>query len=345
MVYFTTESYAFTETQEQAAMLFTILDKLKLISPWHFIWISVVFSEVITFFLSTVQGRIWWGGVSRETLIIGAVDALVVPLIVASVVIYFVKHITELQKINEQLQEANQRLREIDKMKSDFVTVASHELRTPLTTIKAFIELLVMKPGMPGQRREKLATAINVETDRLSRLIASLLDLSRIEAGLMQLRREEVSIEDIIQSSLASVSAILESKALRVTTAFNRPLSRISGDRDRLVQVISNILSNAGKYTPAEGSIQISVREEPAPSPQMIVEVSDTGVGIPAEDLERIFEKFWRSGSDLAEIEGTGLGLAIARGIVNDHGGSIRATSTLGKGSTFTVTLPLNRLS
>ncbi len=326
-------------------MILKILDKLKLISPWHFIWVSIVFSELITWFLSTIQGRIWWGGVSRETMIIGAVDALVVPLIVASVVIYFVKHITELQKINDQLQEANQRLREIDKMKSDFVSVVSHELRTPLTTIKAFIELLVMKPAMPGQRREKLTRAINVEADRLTRLIAGLLDLSRIEAGLMPLRFEEVSIKDIIQSSIASVSAVFESKALRVTTAFSEPLSRITGDRDRLVQVLSNILSNAGKFTPAEGAIHISVRQEPAPVAQIVVEVSDSGVGIPEEDIERIFEKFWRSSADLTGIEGTGLGLAIAREIVKYHGGSIWATSTPGEGSTFTVTLPLKRAS
>ncbi len=321
-------------------MMSKILDRMKAISPWHFIWISVVSSELITWFLSTLQGRIWWGGVSRQTLIVGAVDSLVVPLIVASVVVYSVKYITELQKINEQLQEANRQLREIDKMKSDFVTVASHELRTPLTSIKACIELLVMKPEMPGQRREKLTGAINAETDRLSRLIEDLLDLSRIEAGLMQLRMEAVSIKDVIQSSLACVNAIFEGKALRVTTAFREPLPPVTGDRDRLVQVLSNILSNAGKFTPAGGSIHIAAREEPAPPAHLVVEVSDSGVGIPAGDLERIFEKFWRSSVDPG-IEGTGLGLAIAREIVKDHGGSIRATSGPGQGSTFTVTLPL----
>lgn len=324
-------------------MIAKILDMLKSIRPWHFIWISIVASELITWFLSTLQGRIWWGGVSRETMIIGAVDSLVVPLIVATVVIYSVKHITELQKLNEQLQEANQRLREIDKMKSDFVAEASHELRTPLTSIKAFIELLVMKPGMPGQRREKLAGAINAEADRLTRLIENLLDLSQIEAGLMQLRIAEVSIKEIIQISLASVNALFDSKTIRVTTTFYDPLSPLTGDRDRLVQVFSNILSNAGKFTPAHGVVHISVRQEPAPCPQLVVAVSDSGIGIPAGDLEKIFEKFWRSSGD-PSVEGTGLGLAIAQEIIKNHGGLIRATSTLGKGSLFTVILPLKHL-
>ncbi len=319
-----------------------IPDRLKRISPWHFIWISVVFSELMTYVFSTLQGRLWWNGVSRETLIIGAVDALVVPLIVAPICIYFVKHILELQKINEQLQETNLRLQEIDKMKSNFVSVVSHELRTPLTTIKAFVELLIMKPEMPDQRREKLTSAINVEADRLSRLIAGLLDLSRIEAGLMQLRLEDVSVRDIVESSIASVGAILERKRLRVTTAFSEPLSRITGDRDRLIQVLSNILSNAAKFTPAEGAIHIAARQSPAPAAQVLVEVSDSGVGIPKEHIERIFEKFWTSSADINGDEGAGLGLSIVREIVRIHGGSVRAASTPGKGSTFIVCLPLS---
>ena len=132
-----------------------ILDKLKRISPWHYIWISVIFSELITAVLSMVQGKLWWGGVSRETLVIGMVDALVVPLIVATIVIYFIKQTTELKRINEQLQEANRKLQSIDKMKSDLVSVVSHELRTPLTTIKAFVELLLMKTGMPRPAERK----------------------------------------------------------------------------------------------------------------------------------------------------------------------------------------------
>jgi signal transduction histidine kinase len=180
-------------------MITKTIDILKRLNPWHFVWISIVSSELITLVLSVVQGRVWWGGVSRETLIIGAVDAMVVPLIVASLVVYFVKHITELRKLNEQLQEANLKLQAIDKMKTDFVSVVSHELRTPLTTIKAFAELYLMKPEMPEERKEKLMGTIKVESDRLTRLINDLLDLARIEAGAMKWREEEVSIEDCLR--------------------------------------------------------------------------------------------------------------------------------------------------
>jgi signal transduction histidine kinase len=320
-----------------------VLDKLKNISPWHFIWISIVASELITLILSDLQGRLWWGGVSSETLIIGAVDSLVVPLIVATVVVYSVKQIAELSKANDLLQAANQNLRSIDKMKTDFMTVVSHELRTPLTTIKAFLELIDMKPGMPEQQRAKLMGTINVETDRLMRLIGDLLDLARIEAGSMKWRSEELSIEEVIQSSLSGIGPLFENKGLRLTTAINSPLSRFRGDRDRLVQVVTNILFNAVKFTPAGGAVHVAAREESAPDSQIVVEISDTGIGIPAEDLELIFEKFQRAGDQLTSaIEGTGLGLSIARQIVEYHGGRIWAASTRGKGSMFTFTLPLS---
>jgi signal transduction histidine kinase len=318
-----------------------IIDKLKRISPWHYIWIAVIFSELITAALSTIQGNLWWGGVSRETLIIGMVDALVVPLIVATVVIYFSKQTTELKRINEQLQEANRKLRDMDKVKSDLVSVVSHELRTPLTTIKAFIELLLLKSGMSHQRKTKLLNTINLEADRLTRLIADLLDLARIEGGAMKWRSEQLNIEDIVQASIASIGPLFESNGIHLTIDIGASLPAISGDPDRLVQVVTNILSNAAKFTPAGGAVHITARREPGPDGRIVVDISDTGAGIPAEDIELIFEKFHRSGDHLTSTtDGTGLGLAISRQIVEYHGGRIWATSERGRGSVFTFTLP-----
>jgi signal transduction histidine kinase len=199
-----------------------------------------------------------------------------------------------------------------------------------------------MKPGMPEQRRAKIMNTVNAETDRLSLIISDLLDLSRIESGSMTWRITSVSLEDIIRKTITNMRPLFEEKELRLTTAFSSPLANISGDRDRLIQVMTNILSNAIKFTPRGGAIDVSARQEADPRARIVVAVSDTGRGIPAGNLELIFEKFHRSGDQLTDItEGTGLGLAIARQIVEHHGGRIWAESTPGRGSVFTYTLPL----
>jgi PAS domain S-box-containing protein len=247
----------------------------------------------------------------------------------------------EREQLIAQLQKANEKLQSMDEMKSNFITMVSHELRTPLTTIKAFVELLLMKQGMPEAQKRKLMSTVNVETDRLARLINDLLDLARIETGAMKWQIDEVSMEDLVLNVIESMALLFENKGLRVTTSFGSSLPRFSGDRDRLVQVVTNILSNAVKFTPAGGSIHVAVRREAAPG-QIVVEISDSGIGIPAGDLDLIFEKFHRSDDKaIAAIEGTGLGLAITRQIVEHHGGRIWADSTHGKGSMFTFTVPL----
>jgi len=142
----------------------------------------------------------------------------------------------------------------MDKMKSDFISVVSHELRTPLTTIKAFIELIIMKPAMPEQQKKKLLSTINTETDRLARLIADLLDLARIESGSMKWRVEAVFIEALVSDVIADMGLFFENKGLRVTTNFSAPLPGISADRDRLVQVVTNLLSNDVHLTPPGGA-------------------------------------------------------------------------------------------
>ena len=192
----------------------------------------------------------------------------------------------EREQLIAKLQEANEKLQSIDKMKSNFISMVSHELRTPLTTIKSFVELLLIKQAMPKERKVKLMNTINVETDRLTRLITDLLDLARIEAGSIKWQIGKVSLENVIGSVIMSMGVLFENKGLRVTTAISPPLPPISGDQDRLIQVIMNILSNAVKFTPAGGSIHVAVRHETTPRAHIAVEVSDTGMGIPGGDLE-----------------------------------------------------------
>jgi signal transduction histidine kinase len=245
---------------------------------------------------------------------------------------------------NRELEAANRKLKVVDQLKSDFISVVSHELRTPLTSIKAFTELILMKPKMPGERRNKLLHIINNESDRLARLINDVLDLTKIEAGKLSWHIVKLSIDDIIETSVSGIQSLADNKSLTITTKVQRPLPIIFGDRDRLIQVITNILSNSIKFTPQGGGIEVSAHYENIPKPQLLVAISDTGVGIRGEDLELIFEKFRRSGDVLTnDTEGTGLGLAISRQIVEYHGGTIWAVSKPREGSTFTFTLPLGK--
>jgi signal transduction histidine kinase len=245
---------------------------------------------------------------------------------------------------NRDLEEANRKLKEIDKLKSDFISIASHELRTPITSIKAFTELILMKPNMSGEKMFRLLNIINTETDRLAGLINDLLDLTKIEAGRLSWHIDHLSVTDVIQTAISEMQSLADKKGLTIAANIRHPLPLLLGDRDRLIQVLTNILSNAIKFTPPGGRIEIAAQREELPVPQIAVEVSDTGIGIGENDLELIFEKFRRSGDVLTNTsEGSGLGLAITRQIVRHHGGAIWARSKPGEGSTFTFTLPLNK--
>ncbi|HSB32992.1 MAG TPA: ATP-binding protein [Nitrospirota bacterium] len=252
--------------------------------------------------------------------------------------------ISDLENSTEELREANRKLKELDKLKSDFITVASHELRTPVTSIKAYVELLLTKPNLSPEKKNRILSIIDAESDRLARLIKDLLDLSMIESGNIAWRFTDVSLDDVIRDSLAGIMPLAENKAMRMESSIEPGLPPLRGDRDRLVQVVTNLLTNAVKFTPPNGLVHVSARREAGPPPRITVSVTDTGTGIPEEDLKIIFDKFQRSGDHLTSaVEGTGLGLAIAREIVEFHGGTIWAESSQGKGSTFSFTLPLER--
>ncbi len=246
---------------------------------------------------------------------------------------------------NRELELANKKLKELDQLKSDFISVVSHELRTPLTSIKAFTELILIKPRMTAEKRSRFLSIINNETDRLARLINDILDLTKIEAGKLSWHVTQVSLPEVIRTSVTNIQSLADNKSLIMELNMPDPLPRLYGDRDRLVQVITNILSNAIKFTPDGGRISIEASYEEQPRRQIMVHIADTGVGIPHKHLDSIFEKFRRAGDALTNIsEGTGLGLAITKQIVEYHGGRIWAESTPGSGSTFSFTLPLDKV-
>ncbi|BDQ33963.1 sensor histidine kinase [Pseudodesulfovibrio portus] len=252
-----------------------------------------------------------------------------------------------------ELEEANQRLRELDEMKSAFLSSVSHELRTPLTSILGFAKLLSKEFGknfLPlagdnqhlvgkGVRiRENLAI-ISHEGERLTRLINDVLDLNKIESGRMGWRDEPLNMNDVISVAANSVSGMFSQTDVRLLTEIEPELPTIEADPDRMQQVLINLLNNAVKFT-EQGSV--TLRAFPRFG-QLRVEVVDTGTGIHAEDQSDIFEKFHQTVADNTMVDkpkGTGLGLTICREIIEHYGGRIWVESEVGKGSTFIFTLP-----
>lgn len=225
---------------------------------------------------------------------------------------------------------------EIDQMKSEFVSTVSHELRTPLASVLGFAELMLNKELKP-ERQQRYMTAIYQEAKRLTSLINDFLDLQRMESGRQAYEMEKVAIDQLVREvfSLHQVQSPVHSFYLDVQTEH----VTVHGDRDKLRQVLMNLISNAVKYSPRGGNVRVICREE---ENHLLVEVQDEGLGIPAESLPRLFTKFYRvDNTDRREIGGTGLGLAIVQEIIHMHQGEVAVASELGKGSTFTVTLPL----
>lgn len=249
----------------------------------------------------------------------------------------------ELERSIIELKDAYGKLEDLDRLKSDFISTVSHELRTPITSIKAFVEILSMKRHLPDERKRRILDTIGAESDRLARLINDLLDLSRIESGVMQWRDRDVVLPDIVRAAVSGIIPLAQKKGVNVETGAEEDMPSIYADGDRLMQVVMNLLSNAIKFTPTGGRISVTTSHQSEPN-GVAVSIADTGPGISEEEQVRIFEKFHRSGDILTNtVEGTGLGLAICRQIVEHYGGRIWATSREGGGSTFTFFLPLDR--
>jgi len=235
-----------------------------------------------------------------------------------------------------ELEAANRKLQQLDRIKSDFVANVAHEFRTPLTIIKGNVDL-VNKGGLgnvtPAQK-EMLDGAINI-ANRLSRLINDLLDISKIESGKMELKKEPVEMNKIIEENLAVFDRLIKDKKQRLEKDLVINISKIAADKDKVTQVFVNLLSNAIKYTPESGKIAVRTVDL---EKEIMVEVSDTGEGVAPGDVDKIFDKFTRVTAE--KKEGTGLGLPIAKDIVTLHKGRMWVKSELGKGSQFYFTLP-----
>jgi signal transduction histidine kinase len=235
----------------------------------------------------------------------------------------------------EQQRRAVSELERLNRAKSDFVSIVSHEFRTPLTGIQGFSEMMAQEELTPEEMRE-YAGDINKDARRLNRMINEMLDLDKMESGRMQLHREPVDLNAIVTDTAERIRANAPSHPIRLS--LDPVVGDIPGDRDKLTQVMTNLLNNAVKYSPSGGEIVVTTRVE---GDAVHVLVRDHGMGIPKEALQSIFERYGRVESRATRhIQGTGLGLPIVRQIVQLHGGTVWAESTVGEGSVFHVNLP-----
>jgi two-component system phosphate regulon sensor histidine kinase PhoR len=226
----------------------------------------------------------------------------------------------------------------LQKRNAEFVSAVSHEMKTPLAGIKAYVELLADGDAEDEATREEFLQIINGQTDRMQRLIENLLNLARIEAGVVQVQKQPQSLNEVLEEALRVVRPAAEAKQIALGADLSPLYLGVLADRDMLLQAAINLLSNAIKYTPDGGRVTLRSRMEDS---EIRFEVEDSGVGLSEEDSRRVFDKFYRVKKDKNMAAGTGLGLPLAKHIVEDvHGGRITVASKLGEGSTFAVHLP-----
>jgi len=237
-----------------------------------------------------------------------------------------------------ELAEANSALVRLNQAKSNFVSAVSHELRTPLAAIKGYASLLgTGQFGALAKSQAERVAKIEKHADLLTQLINNLLDIARIESGRVAMEHRPIAVEEFFATITDLVRPQLEAKRIRYAADLDG-ITQLVGDAQHLQRVFVNLLSNAIKYTPEGGHIRVGLRRDGA---SVLATVSDTGSGIPAEDLPKLFQEFYRAADPINQhIEGTGLGLALAKRIVDAHQGHITVQSEPGKGSTFSVTLP-----
>ncbi|KZE48804.1 PAS domain-containing sensor histidine kinase [Brevibacillus parabrevis] len=231
-------------------------------------------------------------------------------------------------------------IRRLEKMRSDFVANVSHELRTPITSIKGFTETLLEGAMQDEETCRNFLQIISDESERLYRMIRDILDLSKIEQKRIPLHLSHVHVQELIRSAAAIMHDQAQRKQLKVTLPESQPDIWLMTDKDCLQQIVLNLMTNAIAYTPEEGEITIKTE---ADDKHITIQVADTGIGIPEKDLARIFERFYRVDKARSrDSGGTGLGLAIVKHLVENLHGQIKVESVEGRGSTFTVILPLN---
>ena len=310
--------------------------------------------------------KVLWGPLSAadpalvtfaETLLAGAIGSASARVMVASVVTeeplgigevmdildetrQVIAYSRQLEKASAELKSANLRLQDLDRLKNEFISTVTHELRTPLTAVRSIAEILHANPHLPEAQHRNLTGIVIKESERLTRLINQVLDFQKMETGKVPWLLLPVDIGEVCRDALASVRPLIAERQIHTELLLPERLPPVAGDRDRLLQAMLNLLSNALKFCDATAGrveLRVAVRSD-----HLRIEVQDNGPGIRPEDIEIIFEEFRQArGHARGRPSGSGLGLAITRRIVAFHGGRIWAESQPGLGATFIVTLPL----
>ncbi|MNQ07415.1 Sensor histidine kinase YycG [compost metagenome] len=246
----------------------------------------------------------------------------------------------ELEAATGELRAANARLQELDRLKDDFISTVTHELRTPLTSIRAFSEILNDNPELEPAQRARFIAIIVKESERLTRMINQVLDLAKLESGRAEWHSAALDLTEVIEDAVATTSQLLQEQGVQLSLDLPAQVPPVLADRDRLLQVLLNLISNAAKFCARQaGRIDIAVQVLPE---ALQVAVRDNGDGIDLADQQTIFEKFRQVGDNLTEKpQGTGLGLPISRQIIEHFGGRLWVQSARGQGATFSFTLPL----
>jgi len=245
--------------------------------------------------------------------------------------------VMNMQSKIDSLSDAYERLQESDKNKTHFISGVSHELRAPLSSIRSFSEILLTYDDIDTDTRREFLSIINEESERLTQLTNEILDIVRMESGKVEWHMDYVNMEDVMKSAVKMMLPLAENKGLPLESKIPENLSVVKGDKNKLLQVLLNLISNAIKFT-SHGKITVGAEDTPN---EIKAYVSDTGEGVYPEEKEKIFEEFYRIGDELhGRPKGSGLGLSISKKIVEAHGGTISVESELGRGSTFFFTLP-----
>jgi len=246
----------------------------------------------------------------------------------------------EFGRLSASYQSMTRQLGDLDKLKAEFISIASHELKTPINVILGYVELL--QEGIYGKlsnSQREVCDTIATQANNLTRLVRRLLDVSRFEAGGGKLECRQFKLQRFLETLESSFNVLAMQRGIdfRIARSDGLP-DEVRWDEDRINEVIGNLLSNAFKFTPRNGRVELAVWQK---AEQIEIRISDTGAGIPGEQLPKIFQKFFQADNQLkATAKGTGLGLAIAKEIVEAHTGTIHVESQVGRGTTFTITLP-----